>query len=79
MDEAAEHTNADLIRSPAYVLKGASDRLAASWPVRVHAMWQTEFSYFLIIDWNWYFLSTVLDDLLRDIMHERLRDPTGKV
>ncbi|MGK0485999.1 MAG: hypothetical protein ACJAYI_001508 [Myxococcota bacterium] len=42
-------------------------------------MWQTEFSYFLIIDWNWYFLSTVLDDLSRDIMHERLRDPTGKV
>jgi transposase InsO family protein len=51
-------------------------------PARVHEMWQTEFSYFRIIGWGWYSLSTVLDDFSRYIMHdrlERLRDPTGKV
>ncbi|MEO1913667.1 MAG: hypothetical protein ABGW98_07400 [Myxococcales bacterium] len=51
-------------------------------PARVHEMWQTEFSYFRIIGWGWYSLSSVLDDFSRYIMHdrlERLRDPTGKV
>jgi len=35
-------------------------------------MWQTDFTYFKIPGWGWYFLSTVLDDFSRYIIHWRL-------
>ena len=35
---------------------------------RVHEMWQTDFTYFRIINWGWYYLSTVLDDFSRYII-----------
>ena len=28
----------------------------------INQMWQTDFSYFKIIGWGWYYLSTILDD-----------------
>ena len=31
-------------------------------------MWQTDFTYFKIIGWGWYYLSTVLDDYSRYII-----------
>jgi putative transposase len=31
-------------------------------------MWQTDFTQFLVIDWGWYYLSTVLDDYSRYIL-----------
>ena len=55
---------ADLITSPAYVLMRASDRFQHP-TTRVHEMWQTDFTYFRIIGWGWYYLSTVLDDFSR--------------
>ena len=62
---------ADLITSPAYVLMSASD--AFQNPTRrVHEMWQTDFTYFRILGWGWYYLSTVLDDFSRYIIAWKL-------
>lgn len=38
----------------------------------VHQMWQTDFTYFKILGWGWYYLSTVLDDYSRYIVHWEL-------
>jgi putative transposase len=35
-------------------------------------MWQTDFTYFKIKGWGWYFLSTILDDYSRYIVHHEL-------
>ena len=51
----------DLITSPAYILMEASDKFQTP-TTRVNEMWQTDFTYFKIIGWGWYYLSTVLDD-----------------
>lgn len=32
---------------------------------RVHEMWQTDFTYFYIVNWGWYFAGGVLDDYSR--------------
>nr|WP_262906120.1 DDE-type integrase/transposase/recombinase [Sphingobacterium sp. FBM7-1] len=37
-------------------------------------MWQTDFTYFKIVGWGWYYLSTVLDDYSRYIIHWELCD-----
>ena len=67
---------ADLITSPAYILMSASD--AFKDPTRrVHEMWQTDFTYFRIINWGWYYLSTVLDDFSRYIIAWKLSPTMG--
>lgn len=67
---------ADLITSPAYILMSASD--AFKDPThRVHEMWQTDFTYFRIIDWGWYYLSTVPDAFSRYIIAWRLSPTMG--
>ena len=35
-------------------------------------MWQTDFTYFKILGWGWYYLSTILDDYSRFIVHWEL-------
>jgi len=40
--------------------------------VRVNELWQTDFTYFRVVGWGWYFLSTVLDDYSRYIISWRL-------
>ncbi len=62
---------ADLITSPAYVLMSAGDAFKNP-TTRVHEMWQTDFTYFRIINWGWYYLSTVLDDYSRYIITWKL-------
>ena len=62
---------ADLITSPAYVLMSASDAFQNP-TSRVHEMWQTDFTYFRIVGWGWYYLSTVLDDFSRYIIAWKL-------
>ena len=62
---------ADLITSPAYILMSASDAFKDP-TARVHEMWQTDFTYFRIINWGWYYLSTVLDDFSRYIIAWKL-------
>ena len=61
----------DLITSPAYILMQASDKFRQP-TLRVNEMWQTDFTYFKIIGWGWYYLSTVLDDYSRFIVAWRL-------
>ena len=61
----------DLITSPAYILMQASDRFQNP-SRRVNELWQTDFTYFKIVGWGWYYLSTVLDDYSRFIVSWRL-------
>ena len=56
-----------LITSPAHILMRA-DREFKNKTTRVNQMWQTDFTYFKIIGWGWYYLSTVLDDYSRYIV-----------
>jgi len=61
----------DLITSPAYVLISAKDKFEHP-TKRVNELWQTDFSYFKIIGWGWYYLSTVMDDYSRFIIAWKL-------
>jgi len=61
----------DLITSPAYILMQASDKFQHP-TCRVNEMWQTDFTYFKILGWGWYYLSTILDDYSRFIIAWRL-------
>jgi transposase InsO family protein len=67
---------ADLITSPAYVLMSASDAFKNP-TTHVHEMWQTDFTYFRIVGWGWYYLSTVLDDFSRYILAWKLSPTMG--
>ena len=61
----------DLITSPTYVLIRAADRFAQ--PTRSpNELWQTDFTYFRVVGWGWYYLSTVLDDYSRYILAWKL-------
>ena len=66
-----EQSSFDLITSPAYILMQARDKFQHP-TTRVNEMWQTDFTYFKITDWGWYYLSTVLDDFSRFIIAWRL-------
>ena len=61
----------DLITSPAYILMRASDQFQHP-SKAVNELWQTDFTYFKIIGWGWYYLSTILDDYSRFIVAWRL-------
>ena len=66
----------DLITSPAYILISASDHFQN--PTKeVHELWQTDFSYFKIVGWGWYYLSTVMDDYSRYILAWKLTSGMG--
>lgn len=60
-----------LITSPAYILLQAADEFSNK-TAFVHQMWQTDFTYFKILGWGWYYLSTILDDYSRYIVHWEL-------
>ena len=61
----------DLITSPQFTVLAAADKFQHP-TTRVHELWQTDFSYFRVIGWGWYFLSTILDDYSRYIISWRL-------
>lgn len=61
----------DLITSPQFVVMSASDKFQHP-TRRVNELWQTNFTYFKVVGWGWYFLSTVLDDYSRYIISWRL-------
>ena len=56
-----------LITAPSHIVLSASDEFKDK-TKRVNEMWQTDFTYFKIINWGWYYLSTVLDDFSRYII-----------
>lgn len=60
-----------LITSPAYLVMQASDSFKDK-TTRPNQMWQTDFTYFKIVGWGWYYLSTVLDDYSRYIVNWEL-------
>jgi transposase InsO family protein/transposase-like protein len=60
-----------LITAPAHIVLAASDEFKEK-TVRVNQMWQTDFTYFKIIQHGWYYLITVLDDYSRYIVHWKL-------
>lgn len=57
----------DLVTSPADIVLSALDEFKNK-TSRVNQLWQTDFTYFKIIGWGWYYLSTVLDDFSRYII-----------
>ena len=61
-----------LITAPAHIVLSASDEFKDK-TRRINEMWQTDFTYFRIIGWGWYYLSTVLDDYSRYIIAWELR------
>jgi putative transposase len=61
----------DLITSPAFVVISASDKFKH--PTKyVNELWQTDFTYFKITGWGWYYLASVLDDYSRYIVSWKL-------
>ncbi len=60
-----------LITAPSHILLSAADEFTNKTGF-VHQMWQTDFTYFKILGWGWYYLSTVLDDYSRYIVHWEL-------
>jgi putative transposase len=60
-----------LITSPAYIVMRAADEFKDK-TTRVNQVWQTDFTYFKIVGWGWYYLSTILDDYSRYIVHWEL-------
>ena len=57
----------DLIQSAAFEMVPAKDKFDKP-TKRVHELWQTDFTHFKVLDWGWYYLSTILDDYSRYII-----------
>ena len=61
----------DLITSPAFVVikaaNGFRDKTTAP-----NQLWQTDTTYLKVIDWGWFYLSTILDDFSRYIIAWKL-------
>ena len=66
----------DLVPSPAYIVMAASDSFKHP-TKRVHELWQTDFTYFKIVGWGWYYLGSVLDDHSRYIISWKLFSTMG--
>jgi len=61
----------DLVESPAFMVMSAAKEFKHP-TRRVNELWQTDFTYFKILGWGWYYLSTVLDDYSRYILAWKL-------
>lgn len=54
----------DLVTSPVYTVLSARDKFPN--PTRApNELWQTDFTWFKIVHWGWYYLSSILDDYSR--------------
>jgi len=60
-----------LITTPAHILLSAANEFKDK-TAFIHQMWQTDFTYFKVLGWGWYYLSTILDDYSRYIIHWEL-------
>ena len=61
----------DLITSPAFIVISAKDKFTRP-TTRVLELLQTDFTYFKIEGWGWYYLASVLDDYSRYIVSWKL-------
>jgi putative transposase len=61
----------DLVPSPQYIVMAAADQFHQP-TTRVHELWQTDFTYFRIVGWGWYYLGSILDDFSRYIIAWKL-------
>ena len=61
----------DLITSPAFIVMKAANEFHDK-TMRSNEMWQTDFTYFKIVGWGWYYLSTILDDFSRYVIAWKL-------
>jgi transposase InsO family protein len=56
-----------LITSPAFIVMKAADEFQDK-TTAPNQFWQTDFTYFKVTGWGWFYLSTVLDDFARFII-----------
>jgi transposase InsO family protein len=57
----------DLVTSPMYTVISARDKFSN--PTKApNELWQTDFTWFKVVHWGWYYLSTILDDYSRYIL-----------
>ena len=56
-----------LIASPVFSVQPAAGEFKQK-TTRINEMWQTDFTYFKVLGWGWYYLSTILDDYSRFIV-----------
>ena len=61
----------DLVTSPAFVVIKAANEFKDK-TTGVNQLWQTDFTYFKVLGWGWFYLSTILDDYSRYIIAWRL-------
>ena len=61
----------DLITSRAFIVVKAADEFRDK-TTAPNQLWQTDFTYFKIIGWGWFYLSTILDDFSRYIIAWKL-------
>jgi transposase InsO family protein len=69
-----------LITSQSHILLSAGNEFNNK-TCFVNEMWQTDFTYFKILGWGWYYLSTILDDKKIQLLHGRPNHPQtqGKI
>jgi putative transposase len=60
-----------LITTPQNALMEAADKFTKQ-TTRINEMWQTDFTYFKVVGWGWYYLQTILHDYSRYIIHWEL-------
>lgn len=61
----------DLITSPAFIVMKAASEFKDK-TTAINQMWQTDFTYFKIIGWGRFYLSTILDDFSRYVIAWKL-------
>lgn len=61
----------DLITSPAFIVMKAANEFRDK-TTAINQLWQTDFTYFKIIGWGWFYLSTILDDYSRYVIAWKL-------
>ena len=63
----------DLITSPAWIVMKAKDRFQEP-TTAINQLWQTDFTYLKVTGYGWFYLSTIMDDYSRYIVHWQLCD-----